>query len=126
VQNYIETIEILASGNPNFKAIALALAKSNPALFIKLHYLTDVAKTPQWIRTVVGHLRSDQLVNAIKETRHSTGLGLRDAKAVVDHAGFILGLRGVPSLVIECAEHHDYINQIVTYARLVGCNPTPN
>jgi len=126
MRNYIETIEILGWGEPNFRAIALALAKSNPALFIELHYLTDVAKTPQWIRTVVGHVRADHLIDAVKETRRATGLGLSDAKAIVDHAFYILGLRGVPHLTINCAEYHDYINQIVTYARFVGCNPTPN
>lgn len=123
MQKYVDAIEVLANGNPNFRAIAIALAKIDPLLFIDLHNQTDVANTPQWIRSVVGHLRSDQLVNAIKECRHATGLGLRDAKAVIDHAGHILGLRDAPSITINTPEERINVNAIVNYARFVGLAP---
>jgi hypothetical protein len=75
-------IEITTSGFDAQK-IAVALAKEYPEIFVKLFDATTRAK--DWHREVITAAYQGNPVSAIKLTREFTGLGLKEAKDVVDN-----------------------------------------
>lgn len=79
---YKLTIDLITGSLFDAKKIVVALAKENPELLIKLYRATTV--TEPWQRDVVTAVYQSNPVSAIKTTRERTGLGLKEAKDIVD------------------------------------------
>jgi hypothetical protein len=122
---YPNAIEVLMNGNPDFRAIGIALAKTDPELFNRLHQETSFKPVAPWIKIAVDHLRAESLVSAIKECRAATGLGLRDAKVVIDHVAYNLGLREAPSMVLDNEALRALFDEIMHVARTLPLFPLP-
>lgn len=92
---YAQAITILMSDEVNFRALGIKLAQTHPALFVSLSGVPAEKPEPmpeQWIIDTINYLPQN-LVNAIKCVRHATGLGLKEAKDVVDNVAQRLGIR---------------------------------
>lgn len=83
-QSYQQAIDLLMGDTVNFRQLGINLAKEHPALFIKM-VQQDAGPAERWCTEAVGLLRSGHKVNAIKEIRQATGLGLKEAKDVADN-----------------------------------------
>ncbi len=79
---YKLAIEITASAF-DARKIVIALAKEHPELLVRLYRATTVTET--WQRDIVTAVYQGNPVHAIKLTRENTGLGLKEAKDVVDN-----------------------------------------
>jgi Ribosomal protein L7/L12 C-terminal domain len=80
---YQHVIDILAGGYDAVK-IATALAKSHPQLFVDL-YKSTCAPPEKWKQEIVSMNYRGEKVPAIKSLREKTGLGLKEAKDIVDN-----------------------------------------
>lgn len=82
VEAYKQAIEVLMNQDINFREMGIALAKNCPELFLELvnvpPYLTKY-------RPVKVNLEKREKIQAIKELRTVTGLGLKEAKDIVDN-----------------------------------------
>jgi ribosomal protein L7/L12 len=72
--------------------IAVALAKEYPEIFVKLHEATTSIQN--WHRDVVTAVYQGNPVAAIKLTREKTGLGLKEAKDVIDNLRVFMSQNG--------------------------------
>lgn len=79
---YQLVIDILSAGYDAGK-IATALAKKHPQLFIDL-YKETCAPPEKWKQDIIGMNFRGEKVPAIKALREKTGLGLKEAKDIVD------------------------------------------
>ncbi len=83
--NYAEAIELLMNGNVDLRQIAINLAKNDPVLFIQMVRGPKGSRFGAWqteVRDMI--FRGNKMVDAIKLTRARTGMGLKEAKDVVD------------------------------------------
>lgn len=104
-----QAIEIVSAGY-DMASVCTALAKQHPDLFVRLaapskrptavvmsppplllngqgHLQPKLpVQPPHWMHAVAIHLMSAQKVSAIKHLREHTGLGLKEAKDIVDAA----------------------------------------
>lgn len=90
---YRQAIDIIVANQLNYEDLGVALAKENPALFVKLvaqQKDVDVPGVEQWQRDVYSHIIGGNMVNAIKLTREKTGFGLKEAKDVCDAVRYTL------------------------------------
>ena len=84
---YRDAIDILAENTFDAKRLAIELAKVNPALFVSLCRDLNL-RTVQypWAKKVADFVRAGCYVESIKELRARTGLGLKEAKDIIDSA----------------------------------------
>ena len=89
---YAEVIDLLNSGNVDYRRIAIELAKTSPSLFLRLHNGKAVKKllTTQAYTDIRNAICGEALVNAIKALRVATqsvrsphGLGLKEARDII-------------------------------------------
>lgn len=91
---YAEVIELLNSGNVDYRRIAIELAKTSPSTFLRLHNLGQPKPavkellSMQVIRSIRNDMFNNALVSAIKTLREATrndphGLGLKEARDVI-------------------------------------------
>lgn len=76
-------IDVFAAGYDAQK-ICLMLAKRHPDIFLSMHRET-AAPVEAWHREVIQQNYAGNKVHAIKVLRERTGLGLKEAKDVVDN-----------------------------------------
>lgn len=88
---YKQAIEIAASPF-DARKIVIALAKAHPELFVQLHRQTTTVDP--WQREVVTAVYQTNMVGAIKLTREKTGLGLKEAKDVIDNLRVYMSQNG--------------------------------
>jgi ribosomal protein L7/L12 len=74
------------------KKIATALAKDYPEIFVKLYEATTSVQ--DWHRDVITFAYQGNPVGAIKLVREHTGLGLKEAKDVVDNLRVFMSQNG--------------------------------
>lgn len=90
-KNYKTAIDILTTNAFDAKKIAIELAKSHPAIFVRLVGLTPVQPVPtlvnEWHLDVIRKLYRREKVAAIKQIREHTGCSLKEAKDIADYAG---------------------------------------
>lgn len=83
---YKKAINILMDGDVDFKKLGVALAQTNPKLFIQLVDDPNVFRpVEQWHRDVKHLTCAGRKVEAIKLIREKTGFGLKEAKDISDH-----------------------------------------
>ncbi len=92
---YSKVIDLLLSGELDYKKIAIELAKREPAIFLEILTPTRERmlpnKTSQTKRmlpnktsqTIAAYIKSNQLISAIKELRNVKGLDLKTAKDII-------------------------------------------
>lgn len=90
-QHYKQAIDILMRAPEKFCDVAVALAKHNPKLFCKLNEdsaLTRAIKSAsnETCAEILNEIKEGRKVNAIKRVRAYAGLGLKEAKDIVDAA----------------------------------------
>jgi hypothetical protein len=88
---YQEAIDCLMAPTIDYRTIVIALAKRYPNVLIELANGTK----EDWHVFVLEQLKKGEKVNAIKETRFRTGLGLKEAKDIVDYAMHIGHVHGL-------------------------------
>lgn len=82
--SYKQAIDILMADKTDYKALAINLAKSYPSIFVRMaESQTEPVET--WHGVVNDRIRGGQKVEAIKEIRTNTGLGLKEAKDIADN-----------------------------------------
>lgn len=74
-------IDCLTSGQIDLRQIAIDLAKEDPVMFLKL---ARNGIRPEWAVEVRRQMEGGNKVGAIKALRAAKGLGLKDAKDIVD------------------------------------------
>lgn len=104
--DYIKVIELLLNGSVNLRDVAVTLAKSDPALFLRL---AGVKEEASWHSTVMQLILNNERVNAIKIVREMTGLGLKNAKDVCDAVAGRLYGDGGPAY-LSYGEGTNYFN----------------
>lgn len=85
-ESYKQAIDILMAGTFDAKAVAVELAKNYPTIFVRLAASASAPKEDAWMLSVRAKLVGGQKVEAIKEIRGETGLGLKEAKDMADNA----------------------------------------
>lgn len=93
-------INYLVDNAVDYAAVGKTLAKLHPEMFLQLvEGELEAEMTAQKYANVLRELRTGRIVSAIKELRNMTGLGLKEAKDVVDvltgralRAGMNIGL----------------------------------
>lgn len=84
-QYFQKAIDVLMNENIDYKKVCIALAQTNPKLFIKLVDDPNVFKpVEEWHREVKRHMIGVRKVEAIKLIREKTGFGLKEAKDISD------------------------------------------
>jgi ribosomal protein L7/L12 len=78
---YAEAMEIITDNNLDWRAVVIEIAKKNPSLIVKA---TD-KQNNSLVSEVRLLLRANRKINAIKRWRQATGLGLKEAKEVVEN-----------------------------------------
>lgn len=94
---YQRAIDILVSGNVDYKAIAIRLAKADPLLFIHLaeHEVPVInAKKHHQLVEIVQAMINKNKITAIKAIREEYSLGLKSAKDIADHLHNYLAAHG--------------------------------
>jgi ribosomal protein L7/L12 len=82
---FAKIVDALTTGAIDYKAIALAILKSNPDVFAEaLEAAIAVAPALPYERNIIDYIRGENMVGAIKELRTASGLGLKEAKDVID------------------------------------------
>jgi ribosomal protein L7/L12 len=99
---YKQAIDILTSNDRVFTTVEIELAKLHPALFVR--FAAD--PRPKWQDTVKELLHSGHFIDAIKEIRNATNLGLKEAKDVADY------IRGNRDCALS-AEHEKLAREIM-------------
>lgn len=84
-------VEIMATSY-DAKKIAVALAKDHPEIFVKMHNQTTAVEN--WHREVITAIYQTNPIAAIKLTRERTGLGLKEAKDIVDNLRVYMSQHG--------------------------------
>lgn len=92
---YKRVIEIISEDDLDYKAIVIAIAKDDPATFLKY---ADKRQPPKHVQMIYESIVSQNKVQAIKDLRATHNLGLKDAKDIVDHIELTLAHRGVPGV----------------------------
>lgn len=112
-QNYYDTIEILMNETVDYRKIAVELAKVNPLLFVQLHRSKPEGKVEPWMNDVLTHIKDNHKVEAIKTLRNATGMGLKEAKDVVDNvvANVERAFNLVPSVPSYAAASLEYLQK---------------
>ena len=88
--SYAAAIETLTNENVDFRRIAIELAKTSPALFLRLHRNEKPVKIMQSILTpaqtveIISCIRTGIRIGSIKALRMARGLGLKEAKDIID------------------------------------------
>lgn len=86
---YAEVIDLVNSGNIDYRRIAIELAKTQPSLFLRLHKgnVPKVTKAPllsvSTVCAIRAAIKTEALVMAIKILRQATGLPLKDSKDII-------------------------------------------
>lgn len=134
---YKAAIELLLNGNVDYRDIVIKLAKQQPSLFIALAAPPEAPKSEpyEWIAgkailkseltsrhsDIINLLRGNQKVSAIKALRELYGVGLKEAKDVIDNLCNYLANRSVSYSHLS----NDYANPLdrnlhSIYAAIVG------
>lgn len=90
MNTFANVIDALLDPTIDHKKISIELAKLHPEIFLQI-YNNKVASLLAWHREAAHHIRVGQRVDAIKVTRVHTGLGLKEAKDIVDNASHYEG-----------------------------------
>lgn len=85
---YAQAIDLITRDDLDCRAIAIALAKSHPSIFVKIATYGDHV----FIEQVDRLLKDGKVINAIKEWRAKHGSGLAEAKTEIDKRRAILGV----------------------------------
>lgn len=95
--HYSKVIDLIASGEVDYKAIAIKLAKASPSMFLRL-YGDETAPTvtskrllsPATVNDIRNSISSGNLISGIKSLREATvteiaprGLNLKDARDII-------------------------------------------
>lgn len=95
--HYSKVIDLIASGEVDYKAIAIKLAKASPSMFLRLHG-DETAPTVtskrllslSTLRDIRNSISSGNLISGIKTLREATatetnprGLGLKEARDII-------------------------------------------
>lgn len=90
--DYGRAIDLLMSGNVDYKAVAIALAKADPGKFIQL---ATTMPSPRDVKAVdiIRHIMSRDKVKGIKALRDVYMLGLKEAKDICDNLQDALATR---------------------------------
>jgi ribosomal protein L7/L12 len=82
-ENFKKAIEYLTGPGLDLKAVIIEIAKTNPAVFCRA---VERAKYPaaKWRRQAEALVLAGKKINAIKLCRENTGLGLKEAKEMID------------------------------------------
>lgn len=81
---YSKVIDLLLSGELDYKKIAIELAKREPAIFLEILTPTRERMLPnKTSQTIAAYIKSNQLISAIKELRNVKGLDLKTAKDII-------------------------------------------
>lgn len=84
--HFQKAIAVLMNENIDYKKVCIALAQSNPKLFVKLVDDPNVFKPVEdWHREVKRNMIGERKIEAIKLIRNMTGFGLKEAKDISDH-----------------------------------------
>lgn len=78
---YARAIEILTDENTNYKEIVINLAKTHPAMLVKMAFKTS---NPAWSVRAKELYQAGHKVEAIKYCRRQTGMDLRTAREAVE------------------------------------------
>jgi len=81
---YKQVIAILMEGSLNYKDMVVELAKHNPDTFLAIHALVGDSAMEPWVKDAARQIKGNNKIEAIKIVRTNTGLGLKEAKDVVD------------------------------------------
>lgn len=81
---YSKVIDLLLSGELDYKKIAIELAKREPEIFLKISgVLVEQILSGDTVRLIASFIKSDQLISAIKELRNAKSLDLKTAKDII-------------------------------------------
>ena len=115
--HYSKIIDLIASGEVDYKAIAIKLAKVSPSMFLRLHGAEETKPVrkqllPQpAVRDIRNKINSGNLVSAIKALResvvgdHRITIGLKEASDII----FVAAGREDNYLT---KEYRDYVREI--------------
>lgn len=130
MNTYAKAIEVLMNSDVDYREVVIKLAQTRPALFLAIvsPKPADRHAPPEgWVVETVNYL-PDNKIMAIKTVRGNTGMGLKDAKDVVDQVEHKLGLRtaGWSPCALETEEQHNAYNALLHYARTLSAPRFPN
>lgn len=80
-KSFYDILEVFSAGF-DAKKVALKLAARDPKLFLEI--VNEKTWKSQWHVEVVNMLEASEIVSAIKHVRAKTGMGLKEAKDVID------------------------------------------
>lgn len=84
-QAYKDVIDLLTQEFVDYRKLVIAIAKENPEAVMRAVYL-GAARPAAWAREAAAFIKANNPVHAIKQIRIEHGLGLKEAKDIVDTA----------------------------------------
>ena len=88
MNDYSKVIDILMSGELDYKKVVIEMAKKYPSTFLEI--ITSIHLAEPWMIDIIHNIRNGNLIMAIKILRQEVKFPLKDAKDICEKLAFAI------------------------------------